>query len=405
MTDAATLRPEQFALTGIRVLDLTWVFAGSVATRMLADQGAEVIKLESARSMDPSRGGGPWLHGVNTAPDGGGTFSALNRNKLSATLNLKTPRGQELFKQLVGISDVLLNNYRAGTMKGFNLGWDVLQKLNPRLIMCEMSGMGQTGIYTKHVTYGQTLMAIAGCYELTGDPEGGPVLPGYTYADFASPTIGAFAVASALVAREKSGDGQYIDLSQFQVTASLMAEPQFEALVNGTIHARVGNAAANTMVHNAFRCDGDDAWAVIVVRTSEEWAALRNQVPGLPKDPANAPLTQIEKEIEAWTSTRSSQAVMETLQDAGVEAARVQNARDMVDSDPHLEQREFFAWYEHLLGEQALADGVPYKMSETPGGVLRGGPAYGIHNDYVFGELLGLPQGEINALRASGVIG
>lgn len=404
MSDSA-VHPEQFALSGIRVLDLTWVFAGAAATRMLGDQGAEVIKLESARSMDPIRGGGPWLHGINTAPDAGGSFTALNRNKLSATLNLKTARGQELFKQLAGISDVIVNNYRAGTMKAFGLGYDVLRKVNPRLVMCEMSGMGQVGVYTQHVTYGQTLMALAGCYELTGDPEGGPVLPGYTYADFASPTIGAFAIAAALVAREKSGEGQHIDLAQFQATASLMAEPQFEALVNGTVHTRAGNAEARTIVHNAFRCAGEDAWAVIVVRTESEWESLRSVVPGLPEVGAGVAVSAIELTVEAWTSTRSPRSVMETLQAVGVEAARVQNARDLVDDDPHLAERGFFAWYDHLLGEKALTDGVPYKMSATPGGVLRGGPAYGIHNDYVFGELLGLAGAEILRLRESGVIG
>jgi crotonobetainyl-CoA:carnitine CoA-transferase CaiB-like acyl-CoA transferase len=270
--------------------------------------------------------------------------------------------------------------------------------------MSEMSGMGQTGPYREHVTYGQTLMALAGAYNLTGYPDGSAQLPGYTYADFASPIIGAFAIAAALVWRQTSGLGQYIDLSQFQVTASLMAEPQFEALVNGTVRTRAGNAQPGTIVHNCFRCEGDDAWCAIVVSTDAEWAALRKVIgeslpAQLPADGSAA----VEAAIEAWTMTRASADVMETLQAAGIDAGRVQNAKDIVE-DPHLAARQYFEFYDHLMGERVLADGVPYKMSKTPGSVRRGGPAYGIDNGYVFGELLGLPPGRIAALQEAGVI-
>lgn len=398
--------PTPLALDGVRVVDMTWVIAGPVATRMLADQGAEVIKLESARSMDPGRMGGPWLHGVNTFPDGGGAFNNLNRNKLGATLNLKSDEGKALFKRLAAVSDVVVNNYRAGTMDAFGLGWPVLREVNPRLIMCEMSGMGQTGPYSGHVTYGQTLMAVAGCYEMTGEPGGALMLPGYTYADFASPIIGAFAICSALYARNQTGRGQYVDLSQFQVTASLMAESQLEALVNGTVRTRQGNNEPSALVHNCFRCLGEDAWCAIVVRTPAEWAALR-AVAGdpLPADPAAVPRSEREAALEAWTATKTAREVMDLLQAAGLEAAHVQTARDLVEDDEQLRARDYYAWYDHLMGERALADGIPYKMSLTPGSVRRGGPAYGIDNDYVFGELLGLPPDEIIRLRDAGIIG
>lgn len=393
------------ALEGVRVIDMTWAIAGPVATRMLADQGAEVLKLESARSIDPGRMGGPWLKGVNTFPDGGGSFGNLNRNKLGVTLNLKTPEGQELFKQLAAISDIVVNNYRAGTMRAFGLGYDVLSAINPRIIMCEMSGMGQTGPYSGHVTYGQTLMALAGCYDMTGEPDGSPQLPGYTYADFASPIIGAFAIGSALYRRAGSGRGQYVDLSQFQVTASLMAESQIEALVNGTVRTRQGNAEPNVIVHNCFRCSGDDSWCTIVVRTREEWVALRSVVGDtLPADPLVLDLSGREAAIEAWTGARDARTVMDTLQAAGVEAARVQTARDLVEDDEQLRERQYYAWYDHILGEKAIVDGIPYKMSLTPGAIRAGGPAYGIHNEYVFGDLLGLSRARVAQLHEQGII-
>lgn len=395
-----------FALAGVRVIDMTWVIAGPVATRMLADQGAEVIKLESARSMDPGRMGGPWLHDVNTFPDGGGSFGNLNRNKLGATLNLKSDAGKALFCRLAAVSDVVVNNYRAGTMDAFGLDYDVLSAINPGIIMCEMSGMGQTGPYSGHVTYGQTLMAVAGCYEQTGEPDGTPLLPGYTYADFASPIIGSFAIGAALLWRRESGRGQYIDLAQFQVTASLMAESQLEALVNGTVRTRRGNAEPGTLVHNCFRCSGDDSWCTIVVRTREEWAVLRSVAgDALPEDPTGVDRTQLEAAIEAWTRQRDARTIMDALQAAGVEAARVQTAKDLVEDDEQLRARDYYGWYDHILGERAIVDGIPYKMSLTPGAIRRGGPAYGMDNEYVFGELLGLPSGRIAELSAGGVIG
>jgi benzylsuccinate CoA-transferase BbsF subunit len=403
MTDAATAGPG--ALDGVRVLDLTWVIAGPVSTQILADYGAEVIKMESDRSMDPGRMGGPWLDGVNTAPDGGGGFTRLNRNKLSATLNLKDPRGVELFKKLVAVSDVIVNNYSAGTMERFGVGYETLRAINPRLIMAEMSGMGQTGPYRGHAAYGQTLMATGGLYELTGYPDGSPQLPGYTYADFASPTIGAFAIMAALIWRQTSGKGQYIDLAQFQVTASLAAEPQFEALVNGTDQTRQGNAEPGTIVHECFKSAGDDEWCVIVVRNAREWASLRQAVgDGLPEQPSMPASPEALAVIAAWTGQRSSREVMETLQGLGVEAGRVQDIRMLVDDDEHIRDRGYYTTYDHLIGKKAFVDGPAFKMSATPGSVRRPGPVYGVDNEYVFGELVGLDLAEIHSLREAGVI-
>ena len=403
MTNVVTSGPR--ALDGIRVLDLTWVIAGPVSTQILADYGAEVIKMESDRSMDPGRMGGPWLDGVNTAPDGGGSFTRLNRNKLSATLNLKHPRGVDLFKKLVAVSDVIVNNYSAGTMERFGVGYQTLREINPRLIMAEMSGMGQTGPYRGHAAYGQTLMATGGLYELTGYPDGSPQLPGYTYADFASPTIGAFAIMAALVWRQSSGKGQYIDLAQFQVAASLAAEPQIEALINGTDQTRRGNAEPGTIVHECFRCAGEDEWCVIVARNTHDWAALRSVIGGGLSDKPSMPATAEDlASIGGWTAQRTSRQVMETLQGLGVEAGRVQDIRMLVDDDEHIRERGYYTTYDHLIGKKAFVDGPAFKMSATPGSVRRPGPVYGVDNEYVFGELVGLAITEIHSLREAGVI-
>jgi crotonobetainyl-CoA:carnitine CoA-transferase CaiB-like acyl-CoA transferase len=159
------------------------------------------------------------------------------------------------------------------------------------------------------------------------------------------------------------------------------------------------------IVHNCFRCVGDDVWCTIVVRTSEEWAALYTATDGaVPEDPLPVGRSELEAAIEAWTRTLDARTIMDRLQYAGVEAARVQTARDLVEDDEQLRARGYYAWYDHILSEKAMVDGIPYKMSLTPGAIRSGGPAYGIHNEYVFGELLGLAPSRINQLNESGVI-
>lgn len=398
--------PHPLPLDGIRVLDLTWVIAGPNCSRQLADFGAEVIKLESERSMDPGRMGGPWLHGVNTVPDGGGTFTLYNRNKVGANLNLKQAEGKELFKRLVALSDVIINNYRAGTMDQFGLGWNVLREVNPRLVMAEMSGMGQEGPYSDYVAYGHTLLALAGSYELTGYAEGTPIMPGYTYSDFASPFLGTFAVMSALIERERSGLGQYIDLSQLQMTSALFAESQQAALLGLAGAGRRGNREMGYALHGVFRCAGEDSWCVIVLRDEREWATFRKlaEDESLPRAAGDCGIDELEAAVERWTMGRSSREVMELLQGAGIEAGRVQSAREMVDEDEHLRARQYLQEYDHLLGERALADGPTFRLSATPGGIRRAGPVYGGDNEYVFGEVLGLDSREIRRLQDDGVI-
>lgn len=401
------------ALEGVRVLDLTWVIAGPICTKLLADNGAEVIKIESEATIDPIRMSGAWLGGLNTAPDGGGTFTHYNRNKRSATLNLKHPRGRELFLQLAARSDVVVDNYRAGTLERLGVGYGVLRETNPALIVAELSGMGQTGPYRNFVAYGMTLMAMAGAYELTGYPGGTPLMPGYTFTDFAAATMGAFAITAALRWREGTGEGQYLDLGQYQAGAALFAEEQFEFLVNGIERSREGNAEPGALVHGVYRCAGDDAWCTIEAYSDAEWdalVALGVIPPWADTARRGDPLyhlharDEIDAAIEAWTLTRDALAVMTDLQAAGVAAARVQTAWHLVHDDPQLAARNWFRTIPHITGVDAGIDGLPFRMSATPGRVDSPGPVYGADNGYVFGELLGLAAAEIRELQEAGVI-
>lgn len=409
--DASAAERGPATLGDVRILDLTWILAGPTCTRLLADQGAQVLKIESLSSMDPIRMGGPWLHGMNTAPDGGGGFTTGNRNKLSVTVNLKQPRGRDLFKALVAVSDVVVNNYSAGTMERLGLGYAELSRVNPGIVVAELSAMGQTGPLARSVAYGQTLMALVGAYEQTGYADGPPVMPHYTYADWAAATIGAFAITAALRWRRTSGLGQYLDLGQLQIGAALMGESQLEALVNHDAPTRRGNSEPGTLLHGCFRCMGEDEWCVISVRTDLEWDALRcvlGDPPALQTRPSldrpGSDRARIEAAVEDWTAQHSADAVMTLLQGAGIEAAKVQTARDIVETDPHLRQRGFLDEVMHLTGEPVRTEAVPFKMSATPAHVRTAAPIYGIHNEAIFRELLGVSAAAYEELYALQVI-
>jgi crotonobetainyl-CoA:carnitine CoA-transferase CaiB-like acyl-CoA transferase len=397
-------------LSRYRVLDLSWVIAGPACTRFLADQGAEVIKIESSGAGDPVRTFGPWLDGVSTAPEGGAAFALLNRNKRSVTLDLKKPEGKALLLELVKHSDVVVDNFTAGTMDRLGLGYAQLAKANPRIVMAQISGFGQSGPYAHRVAYGQTLLALTGHYDQIGEADSTPLMPGYTYTDQAAGMISAFAILAALRHRDETGAGQHLDLSLFQMGSSLMAEVLIEALVNGTNRQRVGNDNLDAVSHGAYRCKGADNWCVIATWTKTQFATLadiihadRPQIASRLRDSNRRDAT--DALIEEWTSLHTAHDVMVRLQGAGIEAAIVQGARDVLESDPHLKSRGFFQPFTHWpSGREMQIEGIPYALSDAPRTIAAGPPVLGEANDYVFGELLGLTQNDIQDLKNAGVI-
>jgi benzylsuccinate CoA-transferase BbsF subunit len=352
-----------------------------------------------------------FLHGVNTAPDGGGTFTHYNRGKRSITLNLKTAAGRDLLIELAKESDVVVNNYSAGVMDRLGLGYEALRAANPRLVVAELSGMGQTGPYRNYVAFGMTLMAMSGAYELTGNPEGSPLMPGYTFTDFAGAAMGAFAIICALRRRNETGSGQYLDLGQYQMGAALFADEQFEYLVTGRQRSREGNVAPGALVHGVYRCAGEDEWCTVAAWTLDDWSRWWTGV--IPRtlartspnpESAAAHRAEIDAAVERWTCSRASRDVMLTLQARGIDAARVQTARDLMRDDEHLATRGYFQTVTHLSGEIIEIDGMPFRMSATPATVRAPGPIYGADNEDVFHKLLGMPLDEMRRLQAEGVI-
>src|SRR6266404_632020 len=251
------------ALAGVRILDFTWVVAGPVATRILADQGAEVIKIERRDSLD-----------LGTRR--GGFTGNLFRGKESTVINMADPRGREIARQLVAISDVVIDNFSARVMHNWGMDYESIKKIKPDIIAVSMSGFGHTGPQKDYVSYGPTLQALSGYTLLMRHPEGEPAGWGYSYADMSGGYSGALAVLMALWYRKRTGEGQFVDLSQFETISSVVGPAMLDILVNKNTIAPFGNRSQEEPAapHGVYRCAGSDRWCAITVFTEEEWRAF-----------------------------------------------------------------------------------------------------------------------------------
>ena len=402
------------ALDGIRVIDFTRVLAGPGAVRMLADHGAEVIKLEIvtgevARYVVPARYN---VTGINSS----GYYNNINRNKLGVTINLADPRGAELAKRLVKTADVVVENFSAGVMDRLGLGYEALKQVKPDIIMVSMPGFGQTGPYKTYASYGPTLQAVGGITYLTAFPDHEPAGFGYSYSDYSGGWPTQFAILAALHRRRKTGKGLFIDVSQMEALCVLYGASMLDYSVNERVAKPTGNRLPHraAVPHGAYRCKGKDRWCVISVFGEEEWQAFSRALgnPAWTQDEKfstllarTAHMDELDRLIEEWTIKRTPEKVTEIMQRAGVAAGVVQNSRDLFESDPQLKHYQFFKEMEHPVIGVVSYENVPFKLSETPGELRRPAPLLGQHNEYAFGELLGMSKEEIAKYTEEGVIG
>lgn len=398
-------------LAGIRVCDFTWVWAGPFCTLQLAHMGAEVIRIESMRRLCILRNLPPWAEGqpgINRS----GYFNQYNQGKKSITLDLSKPEGVKIAKRLAGISDVAVENFAAGVIDRLGLGYEELRKVRPDIIMISMSGYGRTGPEAGYVSYGPAQVPLSGLSSLTGYAGWPPMHVGISYGDPTAGLHAAFALLAALLYRERTGEGQYIDMSQWESTMVMIGEGVMEYTMNGTQPPRMGNRVPHMAPHGVFRCAGDDRWVSIACGSDAEFAALTSAMgrPELASDPRFRTLAdrkvhedELEQIVEAWTSGRDPFEVTRLLQAAGVAAFPPLMNRELAE-DPHLNQRGFFVEKEHPEVGVRQHVGIPWRMSETPCEVTRAAPVLGQDNDYVYGELLGLSSAEIADLKAREVI-
>ena len=389
----------QPVLHNIRILDFTWVLAGPYATRLLADFGAEVIKVQP----------------LNTEAEDNftrGYYNTWNRNKLGVTLNLNKPEGATLAKRLVSISDAVVENFSPRVMANWGLDYDNLKKVKPDLIMLSMSAMGQTGPWRDYVGFGPTVQAFSGITHLTSFPGEPPVGLGYSYADHVAGLTATLALLGALEYRQRTGEGQYIDVSQVEAMASLLGNAILDYTMNENEAVPVGNNSPQAAPHNVYRCQGDDRWCAIAVFTDEEWRGFKRASGNPPwaEDKKFATLSgrlshndELDRLVAEWTINYTAEEVMALLQGQGVAAGVVQDAGDLADN-PQLKARDFFIELDHPELGKTITDATPIRLSHTPARYNRAAPILGQDNNYVYQGLLGMSEEEMTDLRDSGII-
>jgi crotonobetainyl-CoA:carnitine CoA-transferase CaiB-like acyl-CoA transferase len=389
-------------LDGIVVLDLTRVLSGPYCTMLLADMGARVVKIEQPGKGDDTRAWGPpFLEGESAY------FLSINRNKESVTLDFKHPDGRAILDGLVARADVLVENFRPGTLARIGLDYRTLASRHPRLVYCSVSGFGQTGPRTKEPGYDAVMQGEGGLMSITGSPDGPPYRLGVAIADIVSGMFAAYGVAMALLARERTGSGQEVDVAMLDAVTALLTYQAGNFFASGNAPTRLGNRHPSIVPYETFAAsDGD---FVLAVGNDDQWRRFC-AVAELPEDPrfaTNRQRVTVYDQLRPFVAdrlrTKPRQHWIERLNAAGVPCGSVRNLQELFD-DPQLEAREMIARVEHATIGQLRTLGVNVKLSDTPGGVRSAPPTLGQHTDAVLRNDLGLSAADVAALRARGVV-
>jgi benzylsuccinate CoA-transferase BbsF subunit len=395
-------------LSGIRVTDFTWAWAGPQGTLLLAMLGAEVIKIESHARLDHAR-----VHSLAAGSIAGGLddsplFNDLNLGKLSITLDLRKEEARDIVRRLVAKSDVVTQNMRPGVLDRLGLGYEDLRTVKPDIIMMSSSAVGATGPEGSYAGYAPTFACMSGAVEITGYPDESPS-PLSGAVDLRVGTTAAFAVLAALHHRQRSGEGQHIDLSSTEVMSAMIGEAFLEYSLCDRVPQRSGNRDSAMAPHNCYRCKGEEQWLTIAVASEAEWSALRSVIadPELEEDAFAGPLERWENQerldaiVERWTRQREPREAMEILQRAGV-AAMVVHTGSSIAKDPHVQERGVFDTVVHpRIGEKAVVR-PPFGLEGV--GVRRSAPLIGEHTEYILKEILGMSRDEIDRLEEAGVL-
>ncbi len=379
---------QDLPLKGVRVLDLSWIIAGPTATRFLAMMGAEVIKVGSARRPDPSTRGAP--------------FQAYNQSKLYAALNISRPEGLELAMRLVSVSDIVIENFAAGVIERLGLGYDALRQAKPDIIMLSSSGTGHSGPDKNYVAYGSLLQYYTGWNAISGYPDSEPIKGGL----WADPWVGmelAMVAAAALNHRAVTGEGNYVDFSMAEALTASIPEALLDYQMNDRVPEPMGNTDHHHAPHNVYRCKGDDRWLAIAVTNYEEWRTLCGVIGrhDLSDDVAltdtkgrSEQQKRIDAAITAWSQQHDDYEAMRILQEAGISATPYLSPQ-RVFTDPQLREGGFFTTLIASDGKQRDLPALGWRFEGGPEPRITAAPVLGQHNNYVYGELLGLSDDEV----------
>jgi crotonobetainyl-CoA:carnitine CoA-transferase CaiB-like acyl-CoA transferase len=405
----ATQGPEERpGWDGTNIVEFGSGAAGPIATRYFVEHGATVLRVESRSRPDFLRVyalGPDNPHGLEGAP----MFDGLNVGKRSVTLNLKHPEGVDIAKRIVGDwADAVVENFAPRAMRGFGLDYGTLAAIKPELVMVSSCLQGQTGPHRDYPGFGGQGAALSGFNWLTGWPDREPLGPYGTITDSLAPRFVASALAAGLLYRRRTGRGVYLDIAQVEAGSYSLSPWLLDYEHDGTIGSRMGNRSPRAVPHGAFACEGEDRWVAIACWTDDEWGRLSGFL-GF-DDPSLAALEarlervdDVEAAVEAWTATRTREEIADLLQAAGIEAVPVYDFGDVHD-DPQIAYREHFIPLTHPYMGDGLYERTGTRVGDTPHGYDRPGPTLGQDNDWVLGELLGVPADERKRLEADGAL-
>ena len=402
-------------LDGVRVLDLGQVWAGPYAAMLLADQGADVIKIESPSRWDPNRCAAP--PGPGREKDWWNTcayFQEYSRNKRSLGLELSHPRGREVLAALVRRADVVIENYRAGVLERLGIGYDWQRAQREDVILVRMAAFGQTGPDCARPGYGPLMEQLSGLARLAGWGDGRPhLVSGYAYGDPVAATAAAAASLAALLQRRRTGRGQQVDLAQFDVLVAMIGEAFVEWSLSGREPQQEGNRRTGCAPHGVYPCVGDNHWVAIAVETDAQWRGLQRAMgdPDWARDPLLdtsdarwARCAELDEQLSEWTGRHPKAEIFQRCLAEGVPAAPVQRVEEVLE-DPQLCSRGFYERVKHPAGGEWSMHGWEWRPAGA-GRCVRGlASDFGSDNETILSELAGLSDGEIAALEDEGVIG
>jgi len=395
----------------LKAVGFTYAGVGNFVLRVLALNGATVVRVESETRPDTVRTMAPFkdnIPGLNRSY----YYNSPNTDKLDLALDMKHRRKDEVTRKLVEWADVLVENFTPGVMAGWGLSYEEVNKINPGIIMISLSMQGQTGPARLQGGYGPLLQSLVGFPLITGWPDAMPSLIDRSYPDYIAPRFGAVAVIAALLHRRRTGQGQYIDVSEYEDAIQFESPLILDWVINQRLHQRMGNKYPNAAPHGVFPCKGDDRWCVIAVFSDSEWEAFCKVIstPEWTKETKFETLLarkknedELNKLVGKWTMNYTAEEVMTLMQKAGVRAGVVQTVEDVVEYDPQLKHRHFFWTLNHPECGETLHNRVNYLLSKTPSELRRPAPCLGEHTDFVCKELLKMPEDQYVSLMLDNV--
>lgn len=403
------------ALKGLRVLDFGAVGVGPICSMIFGHFGAQVIKVESATHPDDLRTAAPIKPGTNQAGlNASGYFNNFSSNKMSITLDMKNESARQVALDLVRHSDIVVENFKPGVLEKWGLSYEELKAVNRDIIMVRLPMTGSSGPHRDFGGYGRIITPVAGLNYFCGFENRAPVGIGTNYADFVvNPGHGVVGALAAQYYRNRTGEGQVVEVAQTESTAAVIGPTMLDYAVNGNNGKRLGNRHEHAAPHGAFPCKGDERWLALAVFSEEEWVTFceASANPQWRCDDRFATFSarkanedELESAISAWTVGQVAEEAMEMLQAAGVAAGVVQNAQDILDNDPHVKAREFYRYLEHPETGLSAYDTPGVRLLDTPADVHSPAPLLGQHNEAVLRDVLGYDDEKITDLLIAGAV-